>query len=108
MATANGRKTLLKTRLVLTFYRSFVVASIVITVCCAVLVWKYGIGVFVGAFWLKVLSLGVIYYLVNDNKRAEYYYYFNLGLSQLFLWGSAVFIDFVFFATALIITNLLR
>jgi len=98
----------LRAGLVLTFYRSFVAASAVITTCCAGLFWRYGFGVFVGLFWLKVLSLGVLFYFVNDFKRAEYYYYHNLGMSKHILWTCAFALDFGLFVVALIAASNFR
>jgi hypothetical protein len=89
---------LLKTlSLIWTFYRNFLVASLLVTATCGHLFWKWGFSVFAGIFWLKIATLVLIYHYVNGNKKKEYYYYLNLGVSKVLLWTSTLLFDFALF-----------
>lgn len=91
-------------RLLFTFYKSFLLFSIVITACCLCIVWKYGIISFTGIFWFKIVSLGLTYYFINSYKSKEYYYYFNLGISKALLWTATLLFDFALFLLLIILT----
>lgn len=89
---------LLKTiRLLWTFYKSFLLASLAITGCCLWLFYNYGFSIFTALFWLKIATLGVIYYFINSYKSKEYYYYQNLGISKRLLWAVTLTFDFTLF-----------
>ena len=89
------------TRLIWTFYRSFIFLSTLITVCCIVLFREYGVSIFIALFWLKISSLTIIYYFINYYKRNEYYYYFNLGLSKKWLGSPRGRVDCALFISTL-------
>jgi len=89
-----SRKTI---RLIFTFYRSFLLASVLITGCCLVLFWEYGLSIFVAIFWLKIATLAIIFYFINTYKHREYYYYQNLGISKVLLWSTTLIFDFALF-----------
>src|SRR4028118_1274432 len=91
-------------RLIWTFYRSFLIASIVITACCLSLFWKYGFNIFVVLFWFKIVTLALTYYFINSYKSKEYYYYLNLGVSKAFLWVATLTFDFAVFLFLIIQT----
>jgi hypothetical protein len=95
-------------RLILTFYRNFFGASMLITVCCAGLVWKWGMDMFTTLFWFKLVSLGLIFYFVRNIRRDEFYYYQNLGVSRTLLWAASLGLDFCLFLLALIASASLR
>jgi hypothetical protein len=95
-------------RLIWMFYKNFLFTSLLITVCCLSIFWKYGLSVFVGLFWLKIVTLGLIYYFINNYKNKEYYYYQNLGVSKAVLWASTLTLDFSFFIFLVIQTNKFR
>ena len=84
-------------RIIGTFYRSFILFSILMTACCLGLYWEYGADIFVALFWVKLLTLGLTYYFINSYKTKEYYYYLNLGLSKRILWTSILLFDFSVF-----------
>lgn len=90
------------TRLILTFYSGFAIASCGITVAAGGLFAAYGLSMIAALFWLKVITNAVLWYFINQLKRKEYYYYHNLGLSKKVLWGSALTIDFSLFFLTLI------
>ena len=84
-------------RLIWTFYRSFLLASAVVTAVCGALFWKWGFSVYMGIFWLKIITLALTYYYVNGYKSREYYYYHNLGVSKALLWATTLLFDFALF-----------
>ncbi|MET0394241.1 MAG: hypothetical protein ABW019_13935 [Chitinophagaceae bacterium] len=95
-------------RLTWTFYKSFLFFSLVITTCCLSIFWKYGFSVFFMLFWLKLITLGLTYYFINQYKSREYYYYRNLGVSKSLLWAVTLLFDFALFIFALIQVNRFR
>ena len=96
---------LLKTiKLILTFYKSFFIATTVITICCVWIFEHNGISTYFPLFWFKIATLGLIYYFINNFKSDEIYYYQNLGVSKIVLWSSTLAIDFALFIVSIIIT----
>jgi len=95
-------------RLIWTFYKSFLLASIIITACCVRIFWKYGFSTFLALFWFKVATLGLIYYFIDNYKSREYYYYQNLGISKVLLWAFTLTFDFALFIFLIIQTSYLR
>jgi hypothetical protein len=91
------------TRLILTFYRSFALASLLLSSICAQLFWRYGIGIFFAIFWFKIVTLALIYYYIRTAKWRDFYYYQNLGVSKTLLWSTTLTADFVLFLISLII-----
>jgi len=91
-------------RSVFTFYKSFVLASSIITLSCLSIIFTGGLKVFVAVFWFKVITLGIIYFFINKYKSKELYYFKNLGLSKKFLWISTISIDMLLFILSIIIT----
>jgi len=89
-------------RLIWTFYKSFLFSSLVITAWCVRIYWRNDFSGFFGVFWLKILSLGLSYYFVNDHKKQEYYYYQNLGVSKTLLWSVSLSVDFILYLFLLI------
>ncbi len=80
-----------------TFYRSFLLFSLLVTVACLNLFWKNGTSILVVLFWFKITTLGLTYYFINSYKSKEYYYYFNLGVSKVMLWTATLCFDFALF-----------
>jgi hypothetical protein len=82
-----------KAKIIFTFYRNFLLLSLLITACCLVLFWQYGLSILSTIFWFKMTTLALIYYFINSNKQKEYYYYQNLGISKRFLWSVTLIFD---------------
>jgi hypothetical protein len=59
--------------------------------------WKFGIRVFAVIFWLKLMTLGLTVFFINDYKSKEYVYYQNLGISKKLLWIVTLIFDFALF-----------
>lgn len=95
-------------QLIWTFYRNFLLLSAFITFLCLRAFWMYGFSSFFGIFWLKVLTMGATYYLIDSNKKNEYYYFQNLGVSKHLLWIASLSFDFVLFLFLLILTDYLQ
>jgi len=91
-------------RLIGTFYKSYFIASSVITISCISSIILNGINIITALIWFKFITLGIIIYYINSYKKNEFYYYQNLGLSRLFLWISTLLIDISIFIISLIIT----
>jgi hypothetical protein len=89
---------LIKTiRLIRTFYSNFFLVSVLITSCCLVLFWEYGISIFAALFWLKITTLAITFWFINSYRSKEYYYYQNLGISKVLLWTTTLIFDFALF-----------
>jgi hypothetical protein len=91
------------TRIILTFYKTFAIASLLLSAICAQLFWKYGIGIFFTIFWFKIITLALICYFIRTTKWKEFYYYQNLGVSKTLLWSTTVTADIVLFLVSLIV-----
>lgn len=90
-------------RLVLTFYRSFYIATTAITACCAWVICKNGISAFSILFWFKIAALLLTCYFVKNYKAKEVYYYQNLGISKVVLWSCVMALDFALFIVSTIV-----
>lgn len=89
-------------KLLLTFYSSYFQATFLITACCMLLTWLYGLEVFFILFLFKLTTLGLIYCFMNEYKKKEYYYYQNLGISKLFLWVGSLSLDLALFIVSIL------
>lgn len=91
-----------------TFYKKFLLLSMLITAFCLRAFWVFGLDSFFGIFWCKVATLGATYYFVNTNKNKEYYYYQNLGITKTKLWTTTISFDFILFISLVIVTYHLK
>jgi hypothetical protein len=55
---------------------------------------------------LKLLSYGVIFYVISSYKKNELYYYLNIGISERKLWLLTLLPDFGFFLMAIYLSKL--
>lgn len=101
-----------KLRLLTTFYRSFALITITITIACALTLYKASIFATQPAklipviFWMKVITSGIVIYYINNYQQKQFLYFQNLGLSKLFLWICTLGFDFILFtATLFLILN---
>ena len=101
-------RTLRTIRLIWTFYKGFLFASLIITACCLYYFWLYGFSVFTAIFWLKTISLATTSFFMNAYKVREFYYYQNAGISKLLLWISVICFDMAVFILLIILENKLR
>ncbi|HEY4147485.1 MAG TPA: hypothetical protein VGM41_01085 [Chitinophagaceae bacterium] len=84
-------------RLIIGFYRSFFPATFLITLCCVFLFREYGPHILVPLLWLKAATLGLVFYFINSYKKKEFYYYRNLGISNVILWSTTLGFDIVLY-----------
>ena len=89
-------------RLIWTFYKSFYLISILLTICCLVFFREFGLGVFTTLIWFKIATLGLTFYFIHSYKDKEYYYYQNLGISKRLLWITTLSFDFALFILLII------
>jgi hypothetical protein len=90
------------------FYKSYLLLSLVITACCLWLFGEYGLSIFFALFWFKIVTLALTFYYINNYKSKQYYYYHNLGLSKAWLWGITLPFDFALFLFLIILTYHLK
>ena len=95
-------------RLIVTFYNTFIIPSILISLLSAVTLMKSGLSFFIVVFWFKLISMASIITFINSYRKKEFFYYQNLGLSKLALWSGSLVIDFVLFLALLIFAYQLR
>ncbi len=91
-----------------TFYKNFLLFSILITLSCTTLFWKNGFSGFKELLWFKIATLALTYYFINSYKGKAYYYYYNLGISKTVLWATTVAFDFSLYLLVLLLTYTFR
>ena len=91
------------------FYRGFLPASWSLTAICLfsfhVLYSTYGWNTFIYLFWFKVITLGLLWYVMDQYKKRVYYYYFNLGMSKTTLWSVTLGVDLGLYILLFILTS---
>lgn len=84
----------------LTFYRGFILFSLLMDSILVYQIHQYGPGVFSIVFWTKLLSLLFTFMIVHPQSRKKYYYYHNLGFSVRQLWIPLLVVDFIILIVA--------
>jgi hypothetical protein len=97
-----------KIRLMMHFYRGFWLLSSLITLACMGLFWEYGFSIFSTLLWFKLATLFIIYRFIRSYKSREFYYYQNLGVSNLLLWGTTLGFDLLVYLILLFQVNRFR
>jgi len=93
-------------KLIARFYGGIFFSNFLVTLSCVFLLWSYGakahdlIGIL---FWSKIISLAMIFYLAIHYKKAELYYYQNLGVSKRQLCIFTSVFDFILWVFVYII-----
>lgn len=95
-------------RLLFTFYRSFALASLVITLTCLSIIYSWGIGAFNAMFWFKIITLGLIFYYIQTFEKDAFFYYKNLGLTKKILWIVTLTFDVLLFLLLIFLTLKIR
>jgi cyanate permease len=95
-------------RLLFTFYRYFLWVSVFIDAACAYILWQHGISVYKALFWLKLFSMGASFYLVNEYRKQEYFYFYNFGFSKKSLWIITLAFDLLLFFGLMILAYQFR
>ena len=92
-----------KLRLLLSFYLSYSLVTILITLACAFTLYKaiafssQPLKMLPAIVWIKVITTGIIFYYINNYQQKQFFYFQNLGLSKLFLWSCTIAFDFMLF-----------
>ena len=97
-----------KIRLLFTFYRYYIWVSVFINLVCVFFLWKNGISAYSALFWFKIFTMGASFYLVNDYRKQEYFYFTNFGLSKKVLWITTLAFDLLLFFALMILAYNLR
>jgi len=96
-------------KLLLTFYLSFSLVALLVTLAGAFTL--YNAGMFTEKpekllpliIWIKLITTGIVIYYINNYQQKQFFYFQNLGLSKLFLWSCTLTFDFVLFTALLIL-----
>lgn len=80
-------------KLCFTFYRSFGVALLVVTLICAYFFFRDGMSIYFPLFWFKIGSMVLVYFYMKEYKKEELYYYKNLGVGERSLWVFSFVLD---------------
>lgn len=91
-------------RLIFTFYKSFAFVNFLITLACIKIINQFGFNSFTVLFWFKIITLGLVFYFINDRKKEEFYYYKNLGVTKKTLWIVTITFDLILFITLIFLT----
>ena len=108
MAPIDLHKFLRHIRIVLTFYSSYYITSLIISLACASIVLSAGLTAMSGVLLIKTLSLVIIYFFISAYKRQEFYYYQNLGFSKKRIWVFSIMADVMLFFMLMIIISFIR
>lgn len=95
-------------RIVFTFYKSFIVASSIITITCLSTLFINGLKTLSTILCFKLFTLGIIILYINLYKKKEFYYYQNLGLPKIHLWIYALGLDLILFVSSIILITWLK
>lgn len=95
-----------KIHLIFYFYKSFALASIIISgfLCYLINLWERNGLIISILIFFKIITLGIIYYFINDSHKDEFIFYKNLGLSEKHLWISTISFDFMIYFIMIILT----
>ncbi len=93
-----------KLRISLRYYRTLLPACLLVTAACAWLaaIWKIP-GVIPMLFFFKAVTLFLFFFFAATLRPRTFYYYYNLGVSKIRLWGTAAAVDLVFFWIVIIL-----
>jgi len=94
-----------KIKLFFTFYKSFCLVSIFISLVCAYSLFKLmgKIPIYSFLFWFKIISSALIFFYIKEYKSKEFYFYKNFGISKIALWIFSFIVDFTIYFVVIII-----
>lgn len=95
-------------RLYARFYRYYALLSIGLTLVCGWFIYLHGMGALSSLVWFKAITLGMTVYLVNEFKKADYYYFKNLGINRKRLWSVTLSWDLALFLLVVSIAQIIR
>lgn len=96
-------KTIKILKLLLTFYLSVFVTTVILFLIGMVAYHFMGVEFLPVIIWFKVITLGIVGYYISNDKKKEFYHYQNLGLSKTFLWVCTFSFDLSLFIALLVL-----
>ncbi|MBI1306340.1 MAG: hypothetical protein GC181_06970 [Bacteroidetes bacterium] len=94
-------------RLIRQFYKLFALPSILLTVILTGFVFQYGLSVVEVIVPFKLITLALLVFYVELQRRDEFVYYRNLGLDRKQLWGYSISLDLVVFILCILMAKVL-
>ena len=91
-------------KLFITFYRSFVLATSIITLVCVISVIQSGLAALVILIWFKLITLAITALFINSYKSKDFFYYQNLGISKVKLFTITLGFDLILFVISQILS----
>jgi hypothetical protein len=95
-------------RAIFTFYLNHFFTGLCLTLCSIWLFDVFGIAALTIICWFKGITMAIIYFVVSDYRKKQFFYYQNLGISKNFLWITTLGIDLVLFIVLMIFTHQLK
>lgn len=86
-----------------TFYKTFLLPSLLANAFCWGMVYEYGSGPVALLLPFKLFVTALIVAYIHEYSYSRYYYYHNLGISKAMLWGVTLGFDFAFYMLCLIL-----
>jgi hypothetical protein len=96
-----------KIRLLITFYLSFALVTLLFTAAGGITLYKAGsftaapAKLLPGIIWIKVISSAIVICYINNYQQKQFFYFQNLRLSKLFLWSYTIGFDLLLFIAVL-------
>ncbi len=92
-------------RLIFTFYLSFALPAIILSLAAASAVFLYGLAALAISWYFKSITLAIIAFYFNTYYKKNYYYYQNLGVSKSFLWIGSITADIILYVFFIILAQ---
>ena len=91
-----------KAKVILLFYRSWALASILVTTLCVVTLVRTSVTMLPGIFLLKVAASALIWYFMREFASRRLYYFTNLGVTPRALWCWSMALDSIIFLICIV------
>ena len=87
------------------FYLNHFFVNLVITIISAGLYREFGNAALSMICWFKIITASIFCFSVNANKKKEFVYYQNLGISKQLLWAGTIAVDLLVFIILMILSK---
>lgn len=91
-----------KAKLILLFYRSWAVASNLVTALCVVTLANTSVMMLPGIMLLKIAASALIWYFMREFGSRRLYYFTNLGMTPRALWCWSMTFDLIIFLICIV------
>jgi hypothetical protein len=80
---------------ILIFYKKLVIPSLIVALAISLPEWlrEEAFPMITVVISYILMSLFFHYFIYEKRNPGEYYFYFNLGLSKIILWGTSLFLS---------------